>query len=696
MQGFMITLLTCSATMSAVALLYMAVTPVLNKRYSERGHYYAWLIVVLGLIIPFRPQLGGAIATVTVPVATAIPVAHIVNTAPAVAAEASVAAPVVIQWWQIAAMVWIAGMVIAAALHVIRHLRFVKTVKRWSAYVNDERTLTLFDAVQSDMGITGRIGLYRCASVGSPMLIGLFKPRILLPDKDFAPDELHFVLTHELIHYKRKDLYYKALVLLTTCIHWFNPIVYLMAKAINAVCEISCDAEVVRSTDMDNRRHYSETIIGLARHQSKLKTALSTNFYGGKTGMKKRIFSIMDMSKKRIGIIVLCAALIATLGSGFILTAHAATAENAYDSAASYGAFESDIDAAYIGTVSVSMKASIEPYKHLGLSVDDELGAVMYDGHPVREIFDPLTGMVITESMGPNSFNGRELANAVDLTVLYESDEPAPTGFSVSTQAEFDARTEERRNGVRYTFEADVIMEAAPQEQAEQEQQRREERAETYAEYAEFGMTYDIETDTFTYDGKVVRDFYDSVKGRAFTGDYSSIDYANYDVCVDLRVVYSGGKLSGLEPESRGDFDERSERIAQINWNTSVDTAESYDSERIAQINWDTSVDIAESYDPDYKDKTLDYLNGFGITYDDASKEWLYNGKKIDFLIDEDYLTFVSLPVDDNGSNTAAAVQASDGVFFKVIRKSDGSIEGLTELSDEEALLEIKALFGNS
>ena len=73
MQGFLITLAACSVTMSALALFYMAVTPLLAKRYSITGRYYAWLIIVLGLIIPFRPQSGNAVVKVHVPVNKPVP-----------------------------------------------------------------------------------------------------------------------------------------------------------------------------------------------------------------------------------------------------------------------------------------------------------------------------------------------------------------------------------------------------------------------------------------------------------------------------------------------------------------------------------------------------------------------------------------------------------------------------------------------
>ena len=82
MPGFMITLLICSITMSALALLYMALTPFLAKRYSEKVRYYSWLFIVIGLIIPFRPQLSDSIIKVNVPINAAVPNIQIGDRAP--------------------------------------------------------------------------------------------------------------------------------------------------------------------------------------------------------------------------------------------------------------------------------------------------------------------------------------------------------------------------------------------------------------------------------------------------------------------------------------------------------------------------------------------------------------------------------------------------------------------------------------
>jgi hypothetical protein len=161
-------------------------------------------------------------------------------------------------------------------------------------------------------------------------MIGFKNPRILLPKTGLAHDEISFILKHELIHYKRKDLWYKYLILIATAIHWFNPVVCHMSKAVGVICEMSCDAEVVRSTDADTRRHYSETIIGMVKYQSKLKTALSTNFNGGKKNMKNRISSIMDTNKKRVGAVIICAVLIGALGTGVAFAANFISAHDGF------------------------------------------------------------------------------------------------------------------------------------------------------------------------------------------------------------------------------------------------------------------------------------------------------------------------------------------------------------------------------
>jgi hypothetical protein len=83
---------------------------------------------------------------------------------------------------------------------------------------------------------------------------------------------------------------------------------------------------VLRDADFWQRKQYGEMIIDVVRYRRKLRTTLSTNFYGGKETMKTRIISIMDTKQKKAGIAILCVAVVSIIFSGIMLTA--ATRDN--------------------------------------------------------------------------------------------------------------------------------------------------------------------------------------------------------------------------------------------------------------------------------------------------------------------------------------------------------------------------------
>lgn len=309
----------CSITMAILILGFIAVTPWLSKRYAAKWLYYAWLIIVLGLIIPYRLHLNTPLAQMN-PVHTFIqsktPLGIINYASSPSQTSITESGLQTIDWSLIACCIWLLGTLTFIVYNGLKHYRFISMVKRWGQNVVNPEQLQVFHKAKKELGISQIVGLQLCPCISSPMMIGIFKPLILLPGEDSSLDELALIFRHELIHLKRKDLLYKALIFLASAIHWFNPVVYLMTKAIATQCEISCDAEVVDGTNLDVRQQYSEAIIGVIRNQSRMQTSFSTNFYGGKKGMKNRIFSIMDTTKKKTGVIILCSLVIGTLGIG--------------------------------------------------------------------------------------------------------------------------------------------------------------------------------------------------------------------------------------------------------------------------------------------------------------------------------------------------------------------------------------------
>lgn len=346
MRDFLVVLMECSVTMSVLALCFISLTPWLSKRYAAKWLYYGWLVIVIGLIIPFRlypdtPLIHKDLFVNTVAVQqVAFDNSHITGQGqdqvgtqsiitgdPGTASDGQETASGIMQqilnspWYLWAGTLWIFGTVLFIAFHGIRHRRFLHMVRRWSQQISDQQTLDILQGQKLGLGISKWVELRTSACITSPMMIGFINPMILLPPEKYSEGELSLILRHELVHIKRKDLWYKVLVFIATALHWFNPVIYLIAKSIAVQCEISCDMEVVKSTEIDKRQLYSETILSVAKNNGRMQTAFSTNFYGGKKEMKNRIFSIMNTTKKKTGALILCAALILTLGSGAVFAA---------------------------------------------------------------------------------------------------------------------------------------------------------------------------------------------------------------------------------------------------------------------------------------------------------------------------------------------------------------------------------------
>lgn len=327
MQSFLIVLIQCSVAMSVLILLFLAVTPLLRKRYTAKWRYYAWLVIVLGLIIPFRPHVDMVFNQINTPlVSTGIQQVISVDTGTDVgvatgSGENRDAELPKIPWYQLAGFLWLAGTATAITYHGLRHRRFLKVVQRWSEEITSQEIDHTLQKLKEDMRINRPVKLKVCSLIPSPMLSGFFRPVILLPSAEIAADDLNFMLKHELVHLKRHDLWYKALVLLASAIHWFNPVVYLMAKVIATECEISCDERILQGASFQERRKYGETILEAMKNGAKMQTVLTTNFYGGKKGMRIRILSLMDTTKRKAGVVILCVALLATIGIGVAFAA---------------------------------------------------------------------------------------------------------------------------------------------------------------------------------------------------------------------------------------------------------------------------------------------------------------------------------------------------------------------------------------
>jgi beta-lactamase regulating signal transducer with metallopeptidase domain len=224
-----------------------------------------------------------------------------------------------IEWGTLIFIVWAAGVVLFTALCVIRHIRFIRHIKRWGYFAADEKLLGTLERVRSIVKVKQSVKILICPAVDTPVMIGFFKPLIVLPEDMTNDKALELILAHELVHYKYGDAWVKILTLTAWAAHWFNPLMLLMNKAISRDCEIACDQKVLRCMGMENRKEYCNAVFETA-YRATPRIVISPAFSNGERHLKSRLASIIEQRHMRRWVAVCCAVMLvgATLFSALL------------------------------------------------------------------------------------------------------------------------------------------------------------------------------------------------------------------------------------------------------------------------------------------------------------------------------------------------------------------------------------------
>lgn len=135
-------------------------------------------------------------------------------------------------------------------------------------------------------------GVYRSDKVTSPAVVGILRPRILLPPY-LREEDLPFVLMHERVHQRRWDNLWRAAAVAIGCVHWFNPLAWVFLKCFLTDMELSCDEAVLRRCGEEQKHNYARALLDCAE-----KRSLFVSAFGG-AKLRVRIENIL--SYKRMG-----------------------------------------------------------------------------------------------------------------------------------------------------------------------------------------------------------------------------------------------------------------------------------------------------------------------------------------------------------------------------------------------------------
>lgn len=339
-----------SSAMAIVpACIILLVKSALRKRLGARWHYYIWLLLVVRLLLPYSPQSTFSIYNFTDRLLDALPVYQDEHKPGGVKGffaentEKEAGTPSGPKNYQIPAredagapvsadsngaasayglpelaMVWLAGLLLfliyTAFINTALYLKIIKSWRLANGSAED-----LLNECRLSMDISKSIPILVSASVNTPALIGVFRPKILLPAKiagELDADELKYVFLHELAHYRRKDMLFVWLTVVIRALHWFNPLVWYCFYRMDQDREAACDAMVLSRVKPEERLKYGHTIIHLLKMLPSLQKSAPgvIGILPGKARIKRRLAMISLFKKESVPWTVAIVILILSVG----------------------------------------------------------------------------------------------------------------------------------------------------------------------------------------------------------------------------------------------------------------------------------------------------------------------------------------------------------------------------------------------
>ena len=319
-------------TVSLAALVPLILRRLMKKRYPARMVCVVWAILALRLLVPVQLTLPQAPVQVmprtnyvvqsnqTAFRQAGLPVAQnparwVTGTQAQMLSAADTGTVKTVDITDILLTLWLAGVISCILWQGIGYYRLIRSLKGKSRSVERADLHTILQEQCADLVIDREIPLRVSAAADCPMLAGFIHPTLYLPDERISRTDAAFIFRHELTHYKHGDLWLKLLLLAARCLHWFNPLVHLIARFAQEDIEAACDDAVVRGQDGAYRRAYGETILRSAIAQAQKRKALVSCFGDDKKTLMRRFEGLFDKSVKKRGValVVMIALLVGSL-----------------------------------------------------------------------------------------------------------------------------------------------------------------------------------------------------------------------------------------------------------------------------------------------------------------------------------------------------------------------------------------------
>lgn len=375
MKVWTMSLLQMSFSGAVMILAIICIRCLTKNRIPKATFLVLWYAALLRLLLPFSLEASFSVYFILGQCASYADHVYTVGTIKggAVSAKAmtemvstNVSAPSSFSWWW---LIWCVGALACVVFFGVAYFRCFREFKMSLPVDNEYSQKWLIEHP-----LRRAISIRYSDRITAPLIFGILKPVILLPKNiDWENTTvLQYVLEHELVHIQHFDAVTKLLFTLAVCIHWFDPLVWVMYILVNRDIELSCDDKVVRRFGLKTRSDYARVLIRMEEAKSDF-VPLCSNF--SKNAIEERIVAIMKMKKTTIiPSILACIIVLCTIGA-FATSAQGNTNKGSQM-----------VEEAENNDACMSENELMDEYKKYGVTSLD--GDLYYEGQLIRVFLD--------------------------------------------------------------------------------------------------------------------------------------------------------------------------------------------------------------------------------------------------------------------------------------------------------------------
>ncbi|MGE5611248.1 MAG: M56 family metallopeptidase [Bacillota bacterium] len=209
-------------------------------------------------------------------------------------------APTTMPWTVWFELIWLLGSVLLLGRLLLGFLS-LWWLQRRSARISQGEWMPLLGQLCSLLGIRRSVELLSNSHRTMPMTWGLWRTRVLLPEPaaSWRPEQRRAVLLHELAHAKRWDCLTQVLTQVACAVHWFNPLVWVAWRRMQAEQERACD-DLVLSTGT-KASAYAEYLLQSASLMRGAGFSVAAIAMARPSTLEERLRAILDPQRNRRG-----------------------------------------------------------------------------------------------------------------------------------------------------------------------------------------------------------------------------------------------------------------------------------------------------------------------------------------------------------------------------------------------------------